>query len=113
MADSLSEIDRYQTDHDVLIELRTEMKGVREDLRDIKTGNARVTDDHEKRLRELERLSERWLGKQSIASALIGAAFALACAWISGGHYGTTTQRTQALPLRPPSSEALSPQPNS
>jgi hypothetical protein len=35
---------QYQSDHDVLIELRTEMRGVRDDVKDIKTNTvARIS----------------------------------------------------------------------
>jgi hypothetical protein len=59
-------------DHDLLIELRTEMRGVRSDIQDMRTGlNARVLnlesnavskiqfDDHEERLRQVERETDQ------------------------------------------------------
>jgi hypothetical protein len=59
---------RQNTDHDLLVELRTEMKAVREDIRELRDGTAarlssleadRVTQkefmDHEDRIRFIER----------------------------------------------------------
>ena len=44
MAKNPRDIVEYQSDHDLLIELRTEMRGVREDIGDLKTNvTARVT----------------------------------------------------------------------
>ena len=35
-----ADFTQYKTDHDLLIELRTEMRGMREDVIEIKTGSA-------------------------------------------------------------------------
>lgn len=43
------------TDHDLLIELRTEFKGMREDIKTIKDNSAIVSEDHETRIRSLEK----------------------------------------------------------
>jgi hypothetical protein len=45
----------YQSDHDVLIELRTEMRGMRSDIKDLRNGTSERITDHELRLRALER----------------------------------------------------------
>jgi hypothetical protein len=49
------ELVQYQTDHDVLIELRTEFKGMREDIKDLTSANGKIADDHETRLRDLRK----------------------------------------------------------
>jgi hypothetical protein len=41
-------------DHDLLIELRTEMRGVRSDIQDLNSGVSKRLDDHEIRLRTNE-----------------------------------------------------------
>lgn len=57
------DIVEYQTDHDLLIELRTEMRGVREDIKDMK-------DNTSQRLNSLEMEVE---SLKLWRSALIGA----------------------------------------
>ena len=72
-------------DHDLLIELRTEMRGVREDIKDIKDGTADKLLDHETRIRTLEKQNDRWFGKQSVVATLVASAVALISALISAG----------------------------
>jgi hypothetical protein len=43
-----------QTDHDLLIELRTEMRGMRIDIKNIADGTSLKMADHETRIRTLE-----------------------------------------------------------
>lgn len=42
-------------DHDLLIELRTEMKAVRADIKEIKDNHTSIISDHETRIRFIER----------------------------------------------------------
>jgi hypothetical protein len=49
------ELAEYQSDHDLLIELRTEMRGMRGDIKDLRNGTSDRLADHEMRLRALER----------------------------------------------------------
>jgi hypothetical protein len=72
-------------DHDLLVELRTEMRGVRDDIKEIKDGTAAQLLDHETRVRALEKQSERWFGKQSAIATTIASAIALIAAYISSG----------------------------
>lgn len=51
MAENPSEIAQYQTDHDLLIELRTEMRGMRYDIKGLSDSTARTISDHETRIR--------------------------------------------------------------
>jgi hypothetical protein len=44
-----------QSDHDVLIELRTEVKGMRVDIRDLKDGTTKQLSDLEHQASELEK----------------------------------------------------------
>lgn len=45
----------YQNDHDLLVSLSTEMRLLREDIKEMKSGNSLTLQDHEARLRFLER----------------------------------------------------------
>lgn len=51
---NLSELVEYQNDHDVLIELRTEMRGLRADLKNMTDNLGKSVTDHETRLRIIE-----------------------------------------------------------
>lgn len=64
-------------DHDLLIELRTEMKGVREDIKNMTGSVSKTLADHEIRIRALEQAGWKLAGMASLASSaitLIGAA---------------------------------------
>jgi hypothetical protein len=54
MADNPADLASYQNDHDLLIELRTEFRGMRDDIKGLKESNETIADDHEERLRALE-----------------------------------------------------------
>jgi hypothetical protein len=45
---------RYLNDHDLLVELKTQMIGIKEDIKDLKDGTSRQIADHEIRLNTLE-----------------------------------------------------------
>lgn len=45
----------YQNDHDLLVSLSTEMRLLREDIKEMKSGNSLTLQDHENRLRFIER----------------------------------------------------------
>jgi hypothetical protein len=86
MANEPRELVEYKTDHDLLIELRTEFKGMRDDIRDIKdTAKAAaenfatkdVTDDHEDRIRWLENRGWMLTGAVLLASTVISYAIAI------------------------------------
>jgi hypothetical protein len=83
-----------QEDHDLLIELRTEMKALRSDVKDLKDNTSKrvdalenekidrievtrlkndadkIHDDHEARIRAVEKLWENFTGKWAILAAL-------------------------------------------
>lgn len=54
MALNPSDIIEYQNDHDLLIELRTEMRGMRNDLRSMSETTVKTVGDHETRIRLIE-----------------------------------------------------------
>jgi hypothetical protein len=83
MAETTPELAQYQSDHDILIELRTEMRLLRETVKASFDGTGSLLKDHEERLRAIEKEANRWLGRQSIVGAMIGCAFALLCAVVS------------------------------
>jgi hypothetical protein len=76
---------RQNNDHDLLVELRTEMKAVRADIKDLKDGTQarlsslesdRVTQeehkDHENRLRKVENKITYWAGGLVVLEAVLG-----------------------------------------
>ncbi len=65
MSETTLELAQYQTDHDILIELRTEMRLLRETLKEAGDGTKESLTDHEKRLRFIERWM--WLAIGAIA----------------------------------------------
>ena len=75
------------SDHDLLIELRTEMRGVRDDIKDLKDNTAGRLNDHEARLRQLEEQKDRWLGKQSVIGGFIGAVIVFIGSILSAGKW--------------------------
>lgn len=60
-----------QNDHDLLIELKTEMKNIKDVLTDIKNTTFTIQSDHESRIRTLEKSQDILLGKIIGASAII------------------------------------------
>lgn len=46
--------DQKLNDHDLLITLHSEVKGIRADIKELKDGTAGRLDDHEVRIRRLE-----------------------------------------------------------
>jgi hypothetical protein len=73
-------------DHDLLIELKTEMKNIKEVLIDIKNGTVTIQTDHENRLRKLEKSQDILLGKIVGSSAVISIIIVIAGAIIQGIH---------------------------
>jgi hypothetical protein len=71
-----ADFTQYKTDHDLLIELRTEFRGMRNDINEIKTGTvARIADlegDHVKRT-EFETLENEVENLKLWRSYLLGA----------------------------------------
>lgn len=45
---------RFLTDHDLLVELKTQIVGIKEDIRDLKDGTSKQISDHEIRITSLE-----------------------------------------------------------
>jgi hypothetical protein len=83
MTETLPELAQYQSDHDILIELRTEMRLLRETVKASFDGTSRIIDDHELRLRAIEKEANRFIGRQSISGAVIGSIVALVAAVIT------------------------------
>lgn len=79
------ELTIYQSDHDLLIELRVIITEMRRDMKEMKDGVALTLTDHEQRLRALEKAGERWFGKQTAIAGFLGAVIALLAAYISTG----------------------------
>ena len=49
------ELKTSQSDHDLLIELRTEMRGIKDEIRKLNDGNTERIEDHENRIRSIEK----------------------------------------------------------
>jgi len=71
-------------DHDLLIELRTRMEGIKQDVNEIKTGTSTQIDDHERRLFQLERSKTKTDTMISIGIVLLGILASLIIYHITG-----------------------------
>lgn len=67
-----SDLAQYQSDHDVLIELRTEMRLLRGDIKEMKDASTISVTDHEQRIRNLEKNLWRFSGGVLVLSTLVG-----------------------------------------
>ena len=54
MAETNPDLAQYQSDHDLLVELRTEMRGMRIDVKNLAENTAILNDKAEKRIKDLE-----------------------------------------------------------
>jgi len=61
------------TDHDLLIVLHEQVKGLRQDIKELSTGHSETLDDHEARLRSIEQ--KVWM--TAGAAGLIGSGITL------------------------------------
>jgi len=71
MAETTTDLAQYQTDHDILIELRTEMRLLRETVKNSFDSGTKQLDDHESRLRVLENSHSQYFNRQSLGSGSI------------------------------------------
>lgn len=58
MAETQRDIAEYQTDHDIIIEMRADFRGMRSDIQRLTDATTTKTDDHETRLRLVEKAVE-------------------------------------------------------
>lgn len=63
-------------DHDILIELRTELRGVRDEINKYNDTTSSAIKDHEARIRSLETSKNEGVGSERIIQAIIGLAAA-------------------------------------
>lgn len=66
-----------QNDHDLLIELRTEMRGIRIDIVNLSNGISARVNDHESRIREIEKINENLMGKMVIGTSIVSFVMAI------------------------------------
>lgn len=59
------------SDHDLLITMHEQIKNIRQDIKEIKDGTSDKLNDHEIRLREIEKFKENWTGRNAILAVLI------------------------------------------
>lgn len=64
-------MDSPASDHDLLITLHEQVKGIRDDIKDIKVGTAVTLADHEARLRVVEQNQGRWAGAITLIAIAI------------------------------------------
>lgn len=64
------ELHEYKTDHDLLLELRVEMRLLREDIKEMKNGIKITIDDHETRIRGLEKSVENVAAQKETSDKL-------------------------------------------
>jgi hypothetical protein len=83
MAETTTDLAQYQTDHDILIELRTEMRLLRQAIKDSADGTQRTLDNHEERIRVLEDAHTAEQGRNTAFSWIGGITYA-AIALIAG-----------------------------
>lgn len=67
-----------QSDHDILIRLDENVRVLHEKV-------GKLTDDHEDRIRALEREANRWIGRQSVIGGAIGAAVSVIGSFVQAG----------------------------
>jgi hypothetical protein len=67
MAETISELAQYQSDHDILIEMSTEVRLLRQSIDKAADGTKETLTDHERRLRFIERWM--WLAIGAVALA--------------------------------------------
>jgi hypothetical protein len=67
MAETTSDLAQYQTDHDILIEVRTEMRLLRETVKNSFDSGTKQLDDHEARIRVLEHGRTQYFNRQSLS----------------------------------------------
>lgn len=76
-------------DHDLLIELRTEMRGMREDIKSLSDGMSAKISDHEMRIRGIEKTTDNLMAKMvfgiSIFSFVMAVLSALVVGWLKKG----------------------------
>lgn len=71
MAENPMDLAAYQNDHDLLVSLSTEMRLLREDIKEMKSGNSLTLQDHENRLRFIERYMWMALGVLAVGEVAI------------------------------------------
>lgn len=74
MTGNPTDLAEYQNDHDLLVELKTEMRGLRDDFRDMKDGVKENVSDHEDRIRSLEKTQTQVITWGSAGIVILGVA---------------------------------------
>lgn len=59
------------SDHDLLITMHEQIKNIRIDIADLKTGTSDKLADHEIRIRDIEKFKENWTGKNAIIAVVL------------------------------------------
>ncbi len=59
------------TDHDLLVTMHEQIKGIKGDIKEIKDGTAAKLEDLEKRMREVEKFKENWNGRNVVIGVIL------------------------------------------
>jgi len=59
------------SDHDLLITMHEQIRGIKSDIKEIKDGTTLKIEDHELRLRIIERFKDNWTGRNAILAVVV------------------------------------------
>ena len=74
---TINKINMLQTDHDLLIELRTRMEDIKNDIKDLKDGTNVKLASHEDRIVKLEKSNSKYFITMTLYSVAVGTMIAL------------------------------------
>ncbi len=69
-------------DHDLLVTMHEQIKGIKADIRDLKDGTGDKLSDHETRIRGLESIFESFKGRYAILAVVGMAIVSIVTSWI-------------------------------
>lgn len=58
-------------DRDLLITMHEQIKNIRVDIKEIKDGTSLKLEDHEMRLREIEKFKDNWTGRNAVLATVV------------------------------------------
>jgi len=65
---------QQMTDHDILITIVEQIKGIKSDIKELKDGTSSILDDHENRIRSVESKLGTWAGGLLALQFIVGIA---------------------------------------
>lgn len=70
-------------DHDLLVTMHEQIKGIKSDIKEIKDGTSTQLKDHEDRIRILETDNSSFKGKYAIVAFIVTVIVSIAASWIT------------------------------